>query len=321
MPVAVVCASHSPLKDYRSPPGDVAERVSNCLKDVRAAVSAFQPELVVCFGPDHYNGFFYHLMPSFCIGTSVDSVGDWATPAGAVPVAGEKAGECVRYLHEHDVDAAISHRMTVDHGFTQLLTQLFEWQTLPETLPVFINCAAPPLPPLKRVLKLGQLIGGFVSRLEAQTQTRVLITASGGLSHDPPIPQLSSAPEPVRERLIAGGPLSAEAREARQQKVLNDADLQLSGDSAQRPLNPSWDAAFLSMFASATFDALLAQSDAEITAAAGCGGHEVRTWVAARAALSAITEEQPACNFYDPVPAWVAGFGVATFGLDLNATY
>lgn len=317
MPIAAVFSSHSPLKDYRQPPGEVAKKLDSCLTAVRAAVAQFDPELVINIGPDHFNGFFYRLMPAFCIGTAANSVGDWSTPAGDLPVDSKLASECVSYLHEHDVDVALSHRMDVDHGATQLLTQLFDWQNMPPVVPVFVNCAAPPLPPIKRVEALGHGVGGFLKRLEAKTNQRILITASGGLSHDPPIPQLATAPEPVRERLIAGGTLSPDARAARQQKVLDDADLQVANSSTQRPLNPAWDKAFLDMLLAGDFSSLAQCDHGEITTVAGCGGHEIRTWVAARAALSSFAQSDLTVRFYEAIPEWVAGFGIATAGLSL----
>ena len=315
MPVAAVFSSHSPLKDYREPPGQVAAEVDTVISNVRAAVANFAPDLVICFAPDHFNGFFYRLMPSFCIGTAAESVGDWRTPGGALPVASDIAADCVNYLHNHDVDISISHRMDVDHGATQLLTQLFDWQLLPDILPIFVNCAAPPLPPIKRVVALGKCVGEFLKQLDERNPCRILITASGGLSHDPPIPQLASAPEPVRERLIAGGPLSVDARAARQEKILSDADAQVSSTSSQRELNPEWDKAFLDMLLAAEFGPLAVASEQDITQAAGCGGHEVRTWVAAASALRSFGNPDLSVSFYQAIPAWVAGFGIATAGL------
>jgi hypothetical protein len=43
------------------------------LESASAALHAFNPDLVVVFGPDHFNGFFYELMPAFCIGTSAEA--------------------------------------------------------------------------------------------------------------------------------------------------------------------------------------------------------------------------------------------------------
>ena len=48
----------------------------------RDFVTDFDPELVVTFAPDHYNGFFYRAMPPFCIGTAATGVGDYGTYKG-----------------------------------------------------------------------------------------------------------------------------------------------------------------------------------------------------------------------------------------------
>ena len=74
MPVSFVFASHTPLKTYHSPGAVVAEQVDTCWTQVREWVADFKPDLVIALGPDHYNGFFYRLMPSFCIGTTATAV-------------------------------------------------------------------------------------------------------------------------------------------------------------------------------------------------------------------------------------------------------
>ena len=68
MSVAIVCASHTPLKDYYAPSPAIVAEVDGCLQNVRERVARFSPELVIAIGPDHFNGFFYRCMPSFCIG-------------------------------------------------------------------------------------------------------------------------------------------------------------------------------------------------------------------------------------------------------------
>jgi hypothetical protein len=146
MPLAALFASHTPLKDYLDPGPGIAAEVDACLAEARAWVQAFAPELVIEFAPDHFNGFFYQLMPSFCIGAAAESVGDWKTATGPLPVAGELAQQLVESVHADGVDVALSHRMTVDHGFTQLLEILFDAGKAPPLIPVFINCAAPPAP-------------------------------------------------------------------------------------------------------------------------------------------------------------------------------
>jgi 2,3-dihydroxyphenylpropionate 1,2-dioxygenase len=312
MPVAALFASHTPLKDHHAPAAAIAREVDACLDGVRAWIAAFDPELVIACGPDHFNGFFYRLMPSFCIGTAASSVGDWNTPAGALPVAGDIARNCAESVQADGVDVAISYRMDVDHGVTQLLNQVFTWDALPPLVPVFVNCAAPPLPPFARVIALGRALGRFAARQPC----RVLLTASGGLSHDPPVPTLERAPAAVRERLIGGGALDAEARAARQQRVLADAARQVAGTSDRTPLNPDWDREFLRRLCADDVEGIAGMNDAAITTVAGCGGHEIRTWVAVAAAARAAGIGTFDLRYYRAIPEWVAGYAVMTAGAE-----
>ena len=310
MTVAALFASHTPLMDYHQPAPEVARDVAACLTQARAWIADYKPDLVIACGPDHYNGFFYRLMPSFCIGTAADSVGDWNIPVGPLPVAAELAAACVVSVHGAGIDVAISHRMEVDHGVTQLLHQMFEWAVMPPVIPVFINCAAAPRPPLARVFAFGRALGAYVAALDC----RVLLTASGGISHDPPIPTLAGASEPVRERLIAGGRLSAEERAARQQRVLSDAARQVTGDSERTPLNPIWDQAFLDMLRADDEAGIVAMDDDGITRDGGCGGHEIRPWIAVAAAARAAGVTNFDLRYYRAIPQWVAGYAVMTAG-------
>lgn len=310
MTVAALFASHTPLMDYHAPEPEVARDVAAVLAATRAWVADYRPDLVIACGPDHYNGFFYRLMPSFCIGTAAQSVGDWNTPAGPLPVAASVAAACVESIHAAGVDVAISHHMEVDHGVTQLMKQMFDWATMPELVPVFVNCAAAPRPPLARVFAFGRALGAFAARLDC----RVLLTASGGISHDPPIPTLADAPEPVRERLIMGGSLSPEARAARQERVLSDAARQVSGESERTPLNPVWDQAFLDRLSRGDEAGIVAMDDASITRDGGCGGHEIRAWIAVAAAARAAGVRDFDLKYYRAIPQWVAGYAVMTAG-------
>ena len=310
MSVFAICASHTPLKDHHSPGVDVQRAVDACFARLRASVTAFEPELVIVFGPDHFNGFFHRLMPSFCIGACASSIGDWDTPTGELPTDPALAEQMAAALHAHDVDVALSHRMDVDHGLTQTLAMLCDWRSLPPVVPIFINCVGAPRPPLKRVVALGRAVGTFAGGLGR----RVLVIGSGGLSHDPPVPVLAGASPAVRERLIAGGPLPAAARAARQARVIEEGRRQSAGTSDCTPLNEAWDREFLARLVARDFTALTRYSDAEITRDAGRGGHEVRCWLASAAAMEALGAAPPAIVFYRPIPVWVAGFGALMQG-------
>lgn len=309
MPLVGLCASHTPLRDRFDPGAEVRTAVDASLAEVRGWVAEFAPELVVMFGPDHFNGFFYRLMPSFCIGAAADSLGDWDTPAGPLPVATDMAEALVPALHEAGVDVALSYRMEVDHGLAQGLQLMFPWDQLPPVIPVFINCAAPPRPPMARVVALGVAMGRFL----AATGKRVLIMGSGGLSHDPPIPMLAGATGVLRERLIAGGALSPEARASREKRVTEEGLRQRSGESTAIALNPAWDHAFMTRLQQGDLAGIAAMDDADISREGGAGGHEIRSWVATAAAVATQGPTQAKVRYYRAIPEWVAGFGVMTF--------
>ena len=309
MSVLAICASHTPLKDHAEPAPGVRDEVDACFARLRAEVAAFQPELALVFGPDHFNCFFHRLMPSFCIGAETTSVGDWNTPATPLPGDPALAEAAAAFAHRAGVDLALSHRMEVDHGHTQTLQMLLPWTALPPVLPVFINCVGAPRPPLARVAALGRALGEFIGDLGE----RVLVLGSGGLSHDPPVPSLHTAPPEARERLVAGGAVPPEARAARQQRVIEEGKRQAAGNVAIAvPLNPDWDKAFLEALVQQDFAALTRFDDDEITRDGGRGGHEIRTWVAVAAAMSALGATAPTVEFYRAIPEWIAGFGALT---------
>lgn len=107
------------------------------------------PELVITFGPDHYNGFFYDTMPPFCLALGAFGLGDYGTPTGELDVPSELAEDLAGYVQGEGVDLTVSRRMGVDHGAVQPLEVLFGGvDTLP-TIPVFVNGVAAPFVPMR----------------------------------------------------------------------------------------------------------------------------------------------------------------------------
>ena len=148
--MALVTMSHSPLMGFTEPAVDTRMRVDMALGGARKFVAEFDPELVVLFGPDHYNGFFYDMMPSFCIGASAESIGDYDTPAGPLLVDHDVAWTFVRAALDAEIDVALSERMYVDHGVAQPLEVLLGGIDRTPVVPVFINCVAEPIGPARR---------------------------------------------------------------------------------------------------------------------------------------------------------------------------
>jgi 2,3-dihydroxyphenylpropionate 1,2-dioxygenase len=270
------------------------------------ALQAFDPDLVVVFGPDHFNGFFYELMPAFCVGTAAHGGNDWHLEAGALRVPRQLAMDCARYLHAQDFDVAISHDMKVDHGITIPLYKLTGALARYDVLPVFINCAADPRPSFRRVRAFGKAMGAFLARQDL----RITLVGSGGLSHDPPTPRIDhNAPE-ATERLVKRQTPSQEEYDARENRVIKAARDLVIGQGPCLPPSEQWDHDFLGTMLSGKFEDFDALTDAEIDRVAGFGAHEVRTWVAAAAAAREMGLSRSELRYYHLVPEWITGMGI-----------
>ena len=316
MAVKLICASHSPLMEFASPQEQRKEQVvRDTFAKLAAEVKAYDPTLIITFGPDHFNGFFYDLMPSFCVGIRATAAGDWdygkEHPELNVPEA--TALQLVHRVLDEGVDVAYSYRMQADHGVTQPLHFLCDGQlNRYPTIPIFINGAAAPMPTTKRTLALGRAVGQFIQSLNLENE-RVLILGTGGLSHDPPTPQMGSVPAEVEEFLICGRNPTAESRNNRQAKIIAVGQKLAAGDmSVAVPLNSEWDRALLETLAKADFAAIEAMTEADIRRDGGRGGQEVRSWMAAFAALHALGEYQMTTHCYEAISEWIAGFGIVS---------
>ena len=300
--------SHSPLLNLPGPSQDLLDDIDSALTRARQFVEDFDPEVVVIFAPDHYNGFFYKLMPPFCIGTEAQGVGDYGTHKGPLDVPEAMAVGCAKAVLSAGVDIAISANMEVDHGTVQPLEKLFGSATARPVIPIFINSVATPLGPLHRCRTLGTAVGSYLATLGK----RVLLVGSGGLSHDPPVPTMATATPQVVERIVHGRPMTPEQRSARQTAVMDAAKGFAAGESDLAPLNPEFDRQFLEIVDSGHLDDLDTWSNSFIANEGGNSAHEIRTWVAAFSALAAAGPYRTDVRYYRPAPELIAGFAVRT---------
>ncbi|MGW8233135.1 2,3-dihydroxyphenylpropionate/2,3-dihydroxicinnamic acid 1,2-dioxygenase, partial [Klebsiella pneumoniae] len=230
----------------------------------------------------------------------------FASAAGDLPVPAELAEACAHAILNSGIDLAVSYNMQVDHGFAQPLEFLLGGLDSVPVLPVFINGVAAPLPGFQRTRLLGEAMGRFLNTLNK----RVLILGSGGLSHQPPVPELAKADAHLRDRLLGGGKqLPPDERERRQQRVINAARRFTEDPHSLHPLNPVWDNRFMSLLEQGRLSELDAIGNDELSAMAGKSTHEIKTWVAAFAALSAFGRWRSEGRYYRPIPEWIAGFG------------
>jgi 2,3-dihydroxyphenylpropionate 1,2-dioxygenase len=300
--------SHSPLLHTAElpPPPEVQAGVDQSFAAIRQFAADFDPTLVVVFAPDHYNGFFQDMMPPFCVGTKATACGDYDTAAGPLSVNESAALAMIEFVQKAGVDLAFSRHMIVDHGMVQPLDTLFSSLTAKPMVPIFVNGVAPPWVPMKQIRLFGQAVGSYLNTLDE----RILVVASGGLSHDPPLPRWYETDDGGRNFLLQGRNPTEEFRQARQQRVIKGAAAFAKGELPIIDLNPQWDTQFMDDCASGQPERFDGYQIDEMTKQAGNSVHEVRTWVGAFSALSQAGSFDVTYRFYHPIREFIAGFGV-----------
>lgn len=279
--IEVLCASHSPqmAKDVDKREGLVFRAGFD---RVAARVHDFAPTLLVYFGPDHMRALA-GIAPCFTVVESATGYGDWGTPKEDYQVPAEHTKALIDHLVAAGIDIAAAEHLSLDHGFGQTTADLFGSLAAVPMIPIVVNCVGTPLATLERTAALGGAVGDYLRTLP--DDERVLVIASGGISHAPPslVPGATKLSEAERQALIADN-------------IANAAEA----------INPGWDEEFLDRMASDSWSALAALTPAEL-APAGTGGAEVRTWVAAQ-----FTGGRPLATVaYEPVEEWITGMGVA----------
>ena len=308
MTIRLSCLSHTPLRGLNDPGAEIVAEVDGALARAAAQVTAFDPELIILFAPDHYNGLFYDLMPPFVLATAARSIGDYHSMAGPLRVPADLALDLAGAVLEADVDIALSHDLKVDHGVAQTLEELTGSLTRYPVIPIIINCVAPPLAPYRRIRRLGEAVGRFAAGLGK----RVLVVGSGGLSHEPPVPLIAAAPDDIRAFLIAGRNPTQEARAARQARTVAAGKAYGTPACPLAPLNPDWDRRMIDLLASGDLAAFDRMDISAISREAGRSAHEIRTWLAAFSALAVTGPYAAHCDYYRPIDLWIAGYGIVS---------
>jgi 2,3-dihydroxyphenylpropionate 1,2-dioxygenase len=301
--IGMVGMSHSPFATMLPPPATAAPggRFLAAAARVAAAVEALAPDALVVIGPDHFHGNFYDAMPPFLLGVEeVAAFGDFGSRSGPLPVASELAWAVRDRLAADGFDIALSYALTVDHGIVQSYDMIRGQANLP-LVPLVINTAAPPLPSLRRCAALGRSLGTAIQNASAG---RVLVVASGGLSHWLPSndPRDESIPAERRAAMIHG------RRDVRAFSAIREPGVRALAGNPDAPVNAAWDAWFLKQLVAADLDPVTGLGDEALENQAGRGGHEIRTWLTGVAA----TGQPLTWTSYEPVPEWITGMGIGT---------
>ena len=305
MSLAVAALSHAPSFGNVDPGGTTFAEINTAIEDVKTFVGEFDPEVVVVFGPDHFNGQLYSNISPWVVGAQAEGIGDYGTTEGPIPVDSEVARELHARVLEQGIEIGRSERMKVDHGVMQPVNFLFGMELSRPIVPVFVNSLAVPLTPMDRVREMGEAFGRAAQALDK----RVLFVASGGISHDPPIPRWEGAPGTLQERLIDYAP-TREERMARETMIVTSIQKIADGGGSSDPLNEEWDGLLLDTFRSGDLSPVDAWDNGWFLAEGGSAAHEMRSWIAAYAALSTAGAYEFPVDRYWAVKSWAAGFAI-----------
>jgi aromatic ring-opening dioxygenase catalytic subunit (LigB family) len=185
--VGVFAASHAPplVRDWNSIEKARKQGLDFAFFQLGRRIQDANPDIILAVGTDHWANFFLDNMPAICVGLGAEHGGppeDWLSdyPHPAMIGHPQFALHLAEQAFAQGFELSVSYRMKLDHAFCVPL-----WKAginpLPAIVPIMINAIQNPVPNIPRCLALGTLIADAVESFSAST--RVVVLATGGLSH------------------------------------------------------------------------------------------------------------------------------------------
>jgi aromatic ring-opening dioxygenase catalytic subunit (LigB family) len=182
-----------------------SSRLAGAFAELGGRIAAARPDVIVMIGADHWANFFLDNMPAICVGVG-DGHGSPPEKWLADYPHHDMRGEPALAMHlaitsfERGFEPSLSYDLKLDHAFCVPL-----WKAgldpLPPIVPVIINALQAPLPTVARCLAFGGVIADAIEAMPGEQ--RVVILASGGLSHSVGEPAMGRIDEAFDYDIIA----------------------------------------------------------------------------------------------------------------------
>lgn len=180
--VAAMASCHAPALLLRQPGEDPAQLDATiaAMRRLGTVLDAAQPEALLVIGLDHLEAFTLECTPPFAVVVGPEVDGGFAGLTWRVPVHQALATAIHAGALGRGFDVAASQRAYMGHAFVVPFEHILGNRAIP-IVPFFVNVYVPPLPSPIRCYQLGRALADVI----AQTNLRVAVLASGGMSHYP----------------------------------------------------------------------------------------------------------------------------------------
>jgi protocatechuate 4,5-dioxygenase beta chain len=176
-------APHTPFFPAIAKAKGDAARMTVLFNRLRREVEAAAPDLILMFTADHFVGFFFNNMPTFCVGTfeHADGPHELSRTMPQYRVHGHPAfaAGLLECGIESGFDLASTEEMKLDHAALVPLHFLTP-QMNTRFVPIYVKALVSPLPKAARCYALGQMVRRHIDQWPGAE--RVAVIASGSFS-------------------------------------------------------------------------------------------------------------------------------------------
>ncbi len=180
--VGGVAAPHAPQFFTLPDTEDHAQvaRIEAAMTEMGRRLLDMKPDAVVVVANDHLENFMLQVSPSFTVLRGPVAKGSFAGRDYSWPVHSEGATKLILDLQDQGFDPAVSLNAPIGYEFGIPMTFLGLPPDMP-VIPIFVNSYVPPQPSSDRCYDFGRAL----HRAAVASDLRLVIVASGGLSHYP----------------------------------------------------------------------------------------------------------------------------------------